>query len=668
MNRSPVFRTLLLCLLLLTGLAVAAAQTGNLLANPGFENPFAPIEGGTSMIAQGWTSWSLDTDQNVEPEYYLASDTVNGMAPPRIHSGDDAQQYFSFFAPHIAGVYQQVAGVAPGNQLSFSIYAYIWVSSGEDTNVSDGTGALTFEVGIDPTGGTDPTSTSIVWSDPAANYDQYAQYAIAAVAAADTVTVFVRSTVTEVAMNNTVYLDDAELTVTGSAAPEATEAATDAVVPTEETISAVTEEATEVATEALTEVATETAVVEATEAATEAAIVEITAVPTEVIPVVTEEVVTEEPTPTEEVITAATEEPTVAVVTEEPVLVTVEVVEPTEAVATEVVTAEATEEPTVEATPEVPTEVPPTETPTDVPTEVLPTVAPPTEVPTEVLATEIPTDAPPTVTPLPSPTLNTTTFPFMLTYTVVNGDTVGALATRFGSTIEAIIIANQLGADARIIVTQQLLIPVPTMPVPTLPPTETLLPSVTPIASATPFPTFTPFPSSTPFPTFTPLPSSTPLPAPTSVPTEVAVQVLPAQVNPTATTQIATTYVVQYGDSLSAIAVRFGVLTRDLARVNNIVNPNLVYVGQVLQIPVSGTLTPVPPTPVPSLVPSSTPIIVMSPPTLPPPVNPRVYQVMPGDNLYRISIRFNVPIRALIELNGIADASRIFVGQLLILP
>lgn len=666
MNRSPVFRTLLLCLFLVTGLAVVSAQTGNLLANPGFENPFAPVEGGASMVAQGWTPWSLDTDQNVEPEYYLASDTVNGMAPPRIHSGEDAQQYFSFFAPHIAGVYQQVAGVAPGDQLSFSIYAYIWVSSGEDSDVSDGSGALTFEVGIDPTGGNNPTGASIVWSDPAANYDQYAQYAIAAVAAADTVTVFVRSTVTEVAMNNVVYIDDAELIVTGGAAPSETEAATEAVAPTEETISAATEEATEVISEAPTEVATETVEIEVTEAATEAVIVEITAAPTEVIPVVTEE-----PTPTEEVISLVTEEPTIAVaaITEEPVLVTVEVEEPTEVVATEVITEEAT----AEVPTETPTEIPPTETPTDVPTEVPPTVAPPTEVPTEAPPTETPTEAPPTVTPLPSPTLNTTTFPFMLTYTVVSGDTVGALATRFGSTIEAIIIANQLDADARIIVTQQLLIPVPVMPSPTPIPSETPLPSATPIASATPFPTFTPFPSSTPFPTFTPPPSSTPLPSPTIpptlVPSEVPVQVLPAQVvNPTATTQIATTYVVQYGDSLSAIAVRFGVLTRDLARVNNIVNPNLVFVGQVLQIPVSGTLTPIPPTLVPSLVPSSTPIIVVPPPTQPPPVNPRVYQVQPGDNLYRISIRFNVPIRALIELNGIADASRIFVGQLLILP
>ena len=125
MNRSPVFRTLLLCLVLLAGVVGMSAQASNLLANPGFENPFEATGSGTSMVAQGWTPWSLTTDQNVEPEYYLASDTVNGMAPPRIHTGEDAQQYFSFFAPHLAGGYQQVSGVAPGDQLSFSIYAYV---------------------------------------------------------------------------------------------------------------------------------------------------------------------------------------------------------------------------------------------------------------------------------------------------------------------------------------------------------------------------------------------------------------------------------------------------------------------------------------------------------------------------------------------------------------
>jgi LysM repeat protein len=46
-----------------------------------------------------------------------------------------------------------------------------------------------------------------------------------------------------------------------------------------------------------------------------------------------------------------------------------------------------------------------------------------------------------------------------------------------------------------------------------------------------------------------------------------------------------TRYVVQYGDTLYAIARRFGVNVWQLASYNNIANPNYIYVGQVLLIP-----------------------------------------------------------------------------------
>ncbi len=60
------------------------------------------------------------------------------------------------------------------------------------------------------------------------------------------------------------------------------------------------------------------------------------------------------------------------------------------------------------------------------------------------------------------------------------------------------------------------------------------------------------------------------------------------------------TYTVQPGDTLSAIALRFGVSTWALAQANNIRNPALIYVGQVLQIPSGGTSTTPPPSPAPT--------------------------------------------------------------------
>lgn len=47
----------------------------------------------------------------------------------------------------------------------------------------------------------------------------------------------------------------------------------------------------------------------------------------------------------------------------------------------------------------------------------------------------------------------------------------------------------------------------------------------------------------------------------------------------------AETYVVQPGDTLSGIGQRLGVDWREIARVNNIADPNTIYVGQVVRVP-----------------------------------------------------------------------------------
>ena len=301
---------------------------------------------------------------------------------------------------------------------------------------------------------------------------------------------------------------------------------------------------------------------------------------------------------TAEMTAEVTEVPTVVEVTAIP---TLDLTLAVTAVPTVEMTAEVTEAATVEVTAEVtesiviieptatftvtPSEVPPTDTPTAIPPTDTPTEAPPTETPTEIPPTEVP----PTETPLPSPTLNSTVFPYLFPYTVQNGDTVGQLATRFGSTVESIIIVNQLNADAYIYVTQQLMIPVQALPTATEMTTAPAMPS-----------------------TLTP---------------EAPIVVQPVATEQVASPEVQTamrTYVVQYGDTLSTIAARFGVTTRELARVNNIVNPNLVFIGQVLHIPVSGSPSPTP-----------RPTATMAQPTLtrvvpPPPTTeakPQYYQV-----------------------------------------
>src|SRR5512136_1817178 len=53
-----------------------------------------------------------------------------------------------------------------------------------------------------------------------------------------------------------------------------------------------------------------------------------------------------------------------------------------------------------------------------------------------------------------------------------------------------------------------------------------------------------------------------------------------------------------------------------------------------------------------------------------PPVAPgyTVYRVLPGDNLYRISLRFGVSMYAIMQANGLTNANYVYVGQVLRIP
>jgi LysM repeat protein len=121
----------------------------------------------------------------------------------------------------------------------------------------------------------------------------------------------------------------------------------------------------------------------------------------------------------------------------------------------------------------------------------------------------------------------------------------------------------------------------------------------------------------------------------------------------------ATTYTVQSGDNLYRISLRFGTTVAALQQANGIANANLIYVGQVLNIPAGGT-APFPtmtPTPAPAGSPTATPA--------PPPAGTGTYVVQPGDTLNRIAIKFGTNWVALAQLNGIANPNLIYVGQVL---
>ena len=127
----------------------------------------------------------------------------------------------------------------------------------------------------------------------------------------------------------------------------------------------------------------------------------------------------------------------------------------------------------------------------------------------------------------------------------------------------------------------------------------------------------------------------------------------------TAAVVAAATYVVQPGDTLWRISRQFGTTVEAIVNANHIPNPNLIYVGQVLEIPVGPTT--VPPTPGPTATPGPTTV-----PTQPPPT--QTYVVQPGDNLTRIAAMFGTTVQALVQANNIVNPNLIFVGQVLVIP
>ncbi|MDD4569340.1 MAG: BsuPI-related putative proteinase inhibitor [Tepidanaerobacteraceae bacterium] len=91
-------------------------------------------------------------------------------------------------------------------------------------------------------------------------------------------------------------------------------------------------------------------------------------------------------------------------------------------------------------------------------------------------------------------------------------------------------------------------------------------------------------------------------------------------------------YVVRAGDTLSLLAARYGTTVAAIMEANNLANADLIFVGQVLLIPVSGP-TPPPTTPecppCPPCPPTPTPPPTPPPPT-PPPERPVVRRTFDG--------------------------------------
>ena len=101
-----------------------------------------------------------------------------------------------------------------------------------------------------------------------------------------------------------------------------------------------------------------------------------------------------------------------------------------------------------------------------------------------------------------------------------------------------------------------------------------------------------------------------------------------------------TVHIVQWGETLSHIALRYGTTVQAIAAANGIVHPNRIYAGQRLTVPCGSA----------------------------PPSGGMWYSVRHGDTLSGIAWRYGTSVWAIVQANGIANPNRIYAGQRIFIP
>lgn len=98
-------------------------------------------------------------------------------------------------------------------------------------------------------------------------------------------------------------------------------------------------------------------------------------------------------------------------------------------------------------------------------------------------------------------------------------------------------------------------------------------------------------------------------------------------------------YTVKWGDTLNKLARQYGTTVQSIVDLNNIANPNLIYVGQRLIIQVNSSQDQ----------------------------KEIVYTVVRGDTLSQIALNYGTTVNSIVSLNNIPNPNLIFPGQKIII-
>ncbi len=166
-------------------------EQSNILSNGDFDSDFTAYRNDEQLlVAAGWAPWwtaAADSDpswKNLTPVFRAA--TVDEHP---------AQQVSTPFATHHAGLWQQFPA-APGNRYELSVMGQAWSSEDEKPGSRRDASDVNMQIGVDPTGGLDPESPLIKWSDAAQPLGRWETLRLAFEAEASIATVFLRSSPT----------------------------------------------------------------------------------------------------------------------------------------------------------------------------------------------------------------------------------------------------------------------------------------------------------------------------------------------------------------------------------------------------------------------------------------------------------------------------------------
>ena len=159
-----------------------------LLLNGSLDEDFRPFRGDKTLVTSaGWTPWWTEAVAD-DPNWKNRQPAFSNFAL----DNRQVQQISTPWGTHVAGLWQQVPAAA-GNNYELTVEGQAWSSEDPAPATQLEASDVNLQIGIDPTGGTDPESPLILWSEKIQPWCRWESLYLTVEAEASILTVFLRS-------------------------------------------------------------------------------------------------------------------------------------------------------------------------------------------------------------------------------------------------------------------------------------------------------------------------------------------------------------------------------------------------------------------------------------------------------------------------------------------